>query len=45
MHHEGSPVDQEAMSTIRQELVDRFGGLTAFTSSPAKGVWDLISGR
>jgi hypothetical protein len=24
---------------IRKELVDRFGGLTAYSRSPAKGVW------
>jgi hypothetical protein len=38
-HNDGSLVDQGVMSTIRQELVDRFGGLTAFTRSPAEGVW------
>jgi hypothetical protein len=24
---------------IRKELVDRFGGLTAYSRSPARGVW------
>ena len=25
---------------VREELVERFGGLTAFTRSPADGVWE-----
>jgi hypothetical protein len=24
---------------VRQELVDRFGGLTAYTRAPAQGLW------
>ncbi|MDB5595157.1 MAG: hypothetical protein JWM36_2118 [Hyphomicrobiales bacterium] len=43
-HNDGSPVDQDVMSAIRQELVDRFGGLTAFTRSPAEGVWTSAAG-
>lgn len=30
---------------MRQERVDRFGGLTAFTRSPAEGLWDEGGGR
>lgn len=29
----------ELFTQVRQELVERFGGLTAFTRSPAKGLW------
>lgn len=30
---------------VREELVERFGGLTAFSRSPAEGVWDEGEGR
>ena len=30
---------------IRDELVDRFGGLTAFTQSPAEGLWNPGGGE
>ena len=29
---------------VRQELVDRFGGLTAYSRAPAKGLWQDESG-
>ena len=29
---------------VRRELVARFGGLTAYTRAPAKGLWDDGSG-
>jgi hypothetical protein len=29
---------------VRETLVDRFGGLTAFTRSPAEGLWEQDDG-
>ena len=37
--NEGEDVLREAYPRIREELVARFGGLTAFLQSPAKGLW------
>ncbi|HEX8596440.1 MAG TPA: hypothetical protein VF682_24645 [Pseudomonas sp.] len=28
-------------SSVRQELVDRFGGMTAFTREPVEGLWGI----
>ena len=36
----GQPFGPELYGTVRRELVERFGGLTAFTRSPAEGLWD-----
>ena len=30
----------EPFARVREELVDHFGGLTAFTRSPAEGLWE-----
>jgi hypothetical protein len=30
---------------VRKELVERFGGLTAFTQSPAEGLWEEEEGE
>jgi hypothetical protein len=38
--NDGGRFPAELWSELRQELVDRFGGLTAFTRSPAEGLWD-----
>jgi hypothetical protein len=37
--HDGQRLPQELFAAVRQELVDRFGGLTAYTRAPAKGLW------
>ena len=34
------PFGAAMFGAVRQELVDRFGGLTAFTRSPAEGLWE-----
>jgi hypothetical protein len=34
-HHFG----EELFGKVRHELTERFGGLTAFTSAPAQGLW------
>ncbi len=35
----GRRFDQALYGRVRQELVDRFGGLTAFSRVPAEGLW------
>jgi hypothetical protein len=37
--NEGRPFGREAFRDVREELVERFGGLTAFTRAPAEGLW------
>ncbi len=37
--NDGRPFGAELFGEVRRELVDRFGGLTAFTQSPAEGLW------
>ena len=37
--NDGENVLQAAYPRIREELVARFGGLTAFLQSPAEGLW------
>ena len=36
---DGEKLPQELFGTVRTELVDRFGGLTAYSRAPAKGLW------
>jgi hypothetical protein len=38
-HNSGRRVDAELFSTVRREMVEQFGGITAFTRSPASGLW------
>jgi hypothetical protein len=35
----GNIFDEELYGTVRRELTERFGGLTAFTRAPAQGLW------
>jgi len=35
----GAELPAELFERTRQELIDRFGGLTAYTRAPAKGLW------
>lgn len=37
--NDGKPFPDETLRAIETELSSRFGGLTAFTRAPAKGVW------
>ena len=37
--NQGTRFGAEAYVQVREELVAHFGGLTAFTRSPAEGVW------
>jgi hypothetical protein len=36
---EGERLPQELFAAVREELVERFGGLTAYSRAPAKGLW------
>lgn len=37
---DGGRLDAALFGAVRQELVDRFGGLTAYSRAPAKGLWE-----
>ena len=37
--NDGEPLLHSTYDSIREELVTKFGGLTAFTQSPAEGIW------
>ena len=37
--NDGSAQPGERFAKVRTELVERFGGLTAFTRAPAEGLW------
>jgi hypothetical protein len=36
----GRRFDTRLYAQVREELVEHFGGLTAFTRSPAEGLWE-----
>ncbi len=38
--NEGRPFGRQALGAVRSELIERFGGLTAFTRAPAEGLWE-----
>jgi hypothetical protein len=37
---DGTPQPNVRFGEVRRTLVERFGGLTAFTRSPAEGLWE-----
>jgi hypothetical protein len=37
--NEGGTFDRQAYDRVRDELTTKFGGITAFRSSPAEGIW------
>ncbi|HEY9402046.1 MAG TPA: hypothetical protein VIQ24_05095 [Pyrinomonadaceae bacterium] len=37
--NEGEAFAQESYDRVRDELIKKFGGVTAFRSSPAEGIW------
>ena len=41
----GKQFDQELFGTIRTELTDRFGGVTAHMQAPARGLWKTEDGE
>ena len=38
--NEGRAFGAEALNRVRDELAERFGGVTAFSRAPAEGVWE-----
>jgi hypothetical protein len=36
---DGTPLPNEEFARVRAELTERFGGVTAYTRSPATGLW------
>jgi hypothetical protein len=43
--NEGRRFEAELFGKVREELVEHFGGLTAFTRSPAEGLWEADEGE
>ena len=43
--NDGRALLHDTYGAIRDELVARFGGLTAFTQSPAEGLWTPGGGK
>ena len=42
--NEGRAFEREDFARVRNELAERYGGVTAFTRAPAEGVWRAESG-
>lgn len=42
--NDGSAQPRALFGEVRRELVERFGGLTAFTRAPAEGLWEVGPG-
>ncbi|HEV2764291.1 MAG TPA: hypothetical protein VGV38_15030 [Pyrinomonadaceae bacterium] len=42
--NEGRPFGADAFDRVRNELANRFGGVTAFQRAPAEGVWKETGG-
>jgi hypothetical protein len=43
--NEGRAFDASEYGRLRSELADRFGGVTAYTRAPARGIWRDDSGE
>jgi hypothetical protein len=37
--NDGVPFPEALLRSLQEELTSRFGGLTAFSRAPAKGIW------
>jgi hypothetical protein len=42
--NDGSPQPRAQFSEVRRTLVERFGGLTAYSRAPAEGLWKREEG-
>lgn len=42
--NDGSPQPRELFGEVRKQLVEKFGGLTAYSRSPAEGLWEREEG-
>ena len=38
--NDGTPQPPQLFASVRRELIDRCGGMTAFTRAPAQGLWE-----
>jgi len=45
LDNDGKRFGPETFAQLREELTARFGGLTAFTRSPAEGLWEDSDGE
>lgn len=43
--NEGAALPQELFGQVRNEMVDRFGGVTSYSRAPAKGLWQEEGGE
>ena len=43
--NDGRRFEDGLHARVRAELVERFGGLTAFTRAPAEGLWERAKGE
>ena len=43
-NNEGTPFARGDFAAVRRELADRFGGVTAWLSAPAQGLWEDADG-
>ncbi|WP_114954020.1 hypothetical protein [Sphingosinicella terrae] len=43
--NEGRTFGRELFAQVREEMVERYGGVTAFTRAPAEGIWQADEGR
>jgi hypothetical protein len=43
--NDGEPFDADLFASVRRELTERFGGVTAYTRAPAKGLWKEDGGH
>lgn len=41
---DGQRLPADLFGAVRRELVERFGGLTAYSRAPAKGLWEDAGG-
>ena len=42
--NDGADQPRALFGEVRRELIERFGGLTAFTRAPAEGLWEDADG-
>lgn len=43
--NDGTPMPRDCFDRSRDELIDRFGGLTAYSRAPASGMWQEDDGQ
>ena len=43
--NDGQPFPRPLFTALRQDLTDRFGGVTVYARSPAQGFWDSDDGQ